>query len=822
MSEERNRDRISNPAAEDFSPSKQQLTEILESIRDGFMSLNYDWRFTFANQKAAQTANMDPADLLGKSIWATWPQLRGTPLEECYRKVMIERQADQLEVQGLVSGKWYNVRAYPSLEGISVFFVDITERKHAEQALKESEERFRSLFETMTEGFVLHELIYDETGSPVDFRFLEANPATERIARIKKEEVIGKTFRELFPNLQLPRLDRLQRVSETGQPLHVEEHNEILNKYLEIHAYRSQAGRVAVIFSDITARRRAKEALKRNERQLRIVLENLPVGVRFIDSSGNIVYRNPAAEKIWNVGEAAGEDGPPAQRGWRLASGEPIAPEEWAAARAMALGETVLNELIEIEALDGTHKILRHSGIPILDDDGKNMGAITVSEDITELKHTEEKLRQLNEELENRIRARTLQLAQAKDRIETLAELSQVLAEVQTDRQKVLNTVASRVAELVGDTCTIALLSEDKQFLQAVAYYHPNPRAMTLLHEMTKIRLRADKGALGEVLQTGQPVLIANIQPEVYRSTAMPEYLPYLDEFGIHDILIVPLRARGQTFGTLAVSRDEPGRTYTRTDQTFLQGLADRAALAIENAQLFADLEEQLAARKRIEAENLELQRLLLDSAENERSRIARELHDGPMQDLYGLIYQMNEPERLSAADITSIRDGLSQINSTLRTISMDLRPPTLLQLGIKSSIKEHLNRIQQAKPDLIINFDWASGERGLPEIVRLALYRIYQVAITNALRHAEASEVSVSFTQNDDAVIMEVKDNGVGFEVPQRWIDFARRGHLGIVGAIERAQAIGGRLEVQSVPDQGTCFRVVVPLNRPVAETVD
>src|SRR3990172_3491207 len=105
MSEERNRDRISNPAAEDFSPSKQQLTEILESIRDGFMTLNYDWRFTFANQKAAQTANMDPADLLGKSIWATWPQLRGTPLEEYYRKVMIERQADQLEVQGLVSGE---------------------------------------------------------------------------------------------------------------------------------------------------------------------------------------------------------------------------------------------------------------------------------------------------------------------------------------------------------------------------------------------------------------------------------------------------------------------------------------------------------------------------------------------------------------------------------------------------------------------------------------------------------------------------------------------------------------------------------------------
>lgn len=121
MSEERNRDRISNLEAESLLRSKRQLTEILESIRDGFMALDFDWRFTFANQKAAQTAHMDLADLLGKSIWETWPQLRGTPLEACYRKAMIERQADQLEVQGLVSGKWYNVRAYPSLEGISVF-----------------------------------------------------------------------------------------------------------------------------------------------------------------------------------------------------------------------------------------------------------------------------------------------------------------------------------------------------------------------------------------------------------------------------------------------------------------------------------------------------------------------------------------------------------------------------------------------------------------------------------------------------------------------------------------------------------------------------
>ena len=103
-------------------------------------------------------------------------------------------------------------------------------------------------------------------------------------------------------------------------------------------------------------------------------------------------------------------------------------------------------------------------------------------------------------------------------------------------------------------------------------------------------------------------------------------------------------------------------------------------------------------------------------------------------------------------------------------------------------------------------------GQR-LPENIRLALFRIYQVSLVNALRHAEANQVHVSFAYDETQVRLEVRDNGKGFAAPKRWIELARGGHLGLVGAVERAKAIGGWLEVQSEPGKGTCVRVRAPL---------
>ena len=101
-----------------------------------------------------------------------------------------------------------------------------------------------------------------------------------------------------------------------------------------------------------------------------------------------------------------------------------------------------------------------------------------------------------------------------------------------------------------------------------------------------------------------------------------------------------------------------------------------------------------------------------------------------------------------------------------------------------------------------------------LSEQVRIILFRIYQEALNNILRHAQASTVHIDFRLEDEQAILEIQDDGKGFELPNRWIILARKGHLGLVGAMERAKEIGGDLEITTGPGKGTTIRAIVPLN--------
>jgi signal transduction histidine kinase len=97
-----------------------------------------------------------------------------------------------------------------------------------------------------------------------------------------------------------------------------------------------------------------------------------------------------------------------------------------------------------------------------------------------------------------------------------------------------------------------------------------------------------------------------------------------------------------------------------------------------------------------------------------------------------------------------------------------------------------------------------------LSEHVRLSLFRIYQTALTNVIRHAQAKNISVDFSFDEDYVVLEIQDDGKGFAVPKRLRTLARQGHFGLAGAVERAEAIGGKLEVESEPGKGTRLRVI------------
>jgi PAS domain S-box-containing protein len=228
---------------------------------------------------------------------------------------------------------------------------------------------------------------------------------------------------------------------------------------------------------------------------------------------------------------------------------------------------------------------------------------------------------------------------------------------------------------------------------------------------------------------------------------------------------------------------------------------------------------ENITAQKQIAAELIELQQHLMAAREMERLKVAQDLHDGPLQEIIGISYQVQEglddgfQGDAGQEKLREIRASITSLTGLIRAICGELRPPTLVPFGLEKTILSHVAEFQKAHPDLDISYKLAHDGHTLPERDRIVLFRIYQESINNILRHAHAKAVKIRFRLTTRKAILEVQDDGVGFELPRRWVGLARQGHLGLVGAMERASEVGGDLTVITAPGQGTLIRATLPL---------
>jgi PAS domain S-box-containing protein len=222
----------------------------------------------------------------------------------------------------------------------------------------------------------------------------------------------------------------------------------------------------------------------------------------------------------------------------------------------------------------------------------------------------------------------------------------------------------------------------------------------------------------------------------------------------------------------------------------------------------------------RFARQDLQIQSHFMESVEYERLRLAQELHDGPLQELYGVYYQILEADKDRASQVNGSKlDDISRtilgLIAQLRSISENLRPPALAPYGLEKAIRSHKQELLKAAPGLQVELDLMPDGRLLKEPVRMALFRIYQHAASNVIRHAGAKKLKVFFTYNAEEIILEISDDGYGFEPPKRLEDLMERGHFGLVGTAERARAVGGIFQIKSSPGEGTLMRVIIPNQR-------
>ena len=223
----------------------------------------------------------------------------------------------------------------------------------------------------------------------------------------------------------------------------------------------------------------------------------------------------------------------------------------------------------------------------------------------TGLPHGRDELGRLGEAFDgmaSRLQEAAERDARIADRAAALADFSRNLADLGLDYGLTLQGAARRLAELIGDACTIRTVSADGRWLVLAALQHHDPeRADALRRLLDATPQRTDEGVSARVAQDGEPLLMPVVDQERLAAAAKPEYRDWVREAGIASLLMVPMRAQGKVIGVLALYRDREGLPYDGDDLSFAQDLADRAALAIVNARLLEQTREELAERRRAE-----------------------------------------------------------------------------------------------------------------------------------------------------------------------------------------------------------------------------
>jgi len=373
--------------------------KMLPAIIDGMDAImavkDFAGRFIVVNKSFAEFVKAPPEALIGNTDFEFLPK----EMAEKYRRddVRVLKTLTPLTVEETLEDNEGEIRYLLTHKKpirfendgeyyLLLFAMDITRQKEAERAVRETDKRYRMLFDTMVSGFVLCDVVFDAHGRPEDLVYIEVNPAYEQMSGRKKEEYIGKTMRRDFPYMEEYLFDAYKKAAQTGKEVVIERYSPRVDSYFSILAFIPEKGRFAFITTDITQRKRMEDAIHTEKEYFRVTLQSLGDGVITTDVHQRVELMNTAAEKMtgWTQEEAKGK---PFLEVFNIRSEDEAMPIQNPIEQAL-LTDSV-SDLKNNALLTSRENIIRSvadSAAPIKDAQGHTTGVVMVFRDVTEKK----------------------------------------------------------------------------------------------------------------------------------------------------------------------------------------------------------------------------------------------------------------------------------------------------------------------------------------------------------------------------------------------------------------------------------------------------
>jgi PAS domain S-box-containing protein len=717
------------------------------------------------------------------------------------------------------------------LVGMQMTLRNITDRKRSDQALRESEARFKALFANHNIGMLL---VDSGTGAIVD-----ANPAAEAFYGYSWQQLTQLLIDDLnLPLPDEPKHDRARRAA-ANQPVYQHRLANGEVRVVEVHVAPLEVSGRTVLFSiihDVTERRRAEDAVAQLIRRQESILNSVGEGIYGIDPDGRITFANPALAQLvgWPAADLLGQ---PAHAFLHhtLSDGHPYPQAECPAYQTLRDGQARHSDDEILWRQDGRPIPVEYTSAPMRDG-GQVTGAVVAVKDITPRREAEQTARR--------------QAARAVE----LARLSQLLASAFTRYEAVLDIIVRQVAGLVGDGCIVQLVAEAGQPAPAPTLFHPDPVAQASLAEMAAGLPVAHTLQMDLPWETGPIVLEADPRNPLALGSH-PGGEAWLRQFGPTHGVIALLRAQGQVIGTLVCLRHTVNRPFDADEKAFLQDLTDRAALGIANARLLEQVQRanvELEGRVAVRTAELSARTIELRQANEDLERLIRgkdeflagmshELRN-PLTSILGLaealqmdVYgTLSEKQRSSLGIIhQSGRHLLALINDVLDLakveagkLELELAPVSVAGV-CQASLYLLQGQAHKKQIKVALNIDpaalllWADERRLKQILVNL---------LSNAIKFTpEKGQIglSVSLEQEREEIHFAVWDTGMGVapelqarlfqpfvQVNTALTRGATGSGLGLSLVRRMAELHGGRvmLESSGISGQGSRFTVVLP----------